>query len=63
MHGCPLRLGLYLKVECMNQSETNFSRTEPHSPNDFGKVSFATSGPPNFINTGDIHKNKDSHKS
>ena len=24
---CPLRLGLYLKVECMNQSETNFSRT------------------------------------
>ena len=25
--GCPLRLGLYLKVECMNLSETNFSRT------------------------------------
>ena len=25
--GCPLRLGLYLKVECMNQSETNYSRT------------------------------------
>ena len=24
---CPLRLGLYLKVECMNLSETNFSRT------------------------------------
>ena len=22
-----LRLGLYLKVECMNQSETNFSRS------------------------------------
>jgi len=25
--GCPLRLGLYLKVECMNLSETSFSRT------------------------------------
>ena len=25
--GCPLRLELYLKVECMNLSETNFSRT------------------------------------
>ena len=25
--GCPLRWGLYLKVECMNLSETNFSRT------------------------------------
>ena len=25
--GCPLRLGLYLKVECMNRSETIFSRT------------------------------------
>ena len=25
--GCPLRLGLYLKVERMNLSETNFSRT------------------------------------
>ena len=25
--GCPLRLGLYLKVECMVQSETNLSRT------------------------------------
>ena len=25
--GCPLRLGPYLKVECMSQSETNFSRT------------------------------------
>ena len=24
---CPIRLGLYLKVECMNQSETKFSRT------------------------------------
>ena len=23
---CPLRLGLYLKVECMNLSETNISR-------------------------------------
>ena len=27
MHGCPSCLGPYLKVECMNQSETNFSRT------------------------------------
>ena len=27
MHGCPLRLGPYLEVECMNQSEINFSRT------------------------------------
>ena len=27
MYGCSLRLGLYLKVDCMNQSETNFSRT------------------------------------
>ena len=27
MHGCPLCLGTYLKVECMNQSETNLSRT------------------------------------
>ena len=27
MHGCPLCLGPYLEVECMNQSETNFSRT------------------------------------
>ena len=27
MHGCPLHLGPYLEVECMNQSETNFSRT------------------------------------
>ena len=27
MHGCPLRLGPYLEVDCMNQSETNFSRT------------------------------------
>ena len=25
--GCPLCFGLYLKVECMNLSETNFSRT------------------------------------
>ena len=24
--GCPLRLGLYLKVECMNLSKPNFSR-------------------------------------
>ena len=24
---CHLRLGLYLKAECMNRSETNFSRT------------------------------------
>ena len=34
---------------------------EPHSPNGFGKVSFATSGTPNLTNTGDIHKKKDSH--
>ena len=27
MHGCLLRLGPYLEVECMNQSETNFSIT------------------------------------
>ena len=27
MHGCPLSLGPYLEVECINQSETNFSRT------------------------------------
>ena len=50
MHGCPLRLGPHLVVDSMNQSETNFSRTEPHSPNNFGKVSFATSGPPNLTN-------------
>ena len=27
MHGCALHLGPYLEVDCMNQSETNFSRT------------------------------------
>ena len=27
MHGCPLHLEPYLEVECMNQNETNFSRT------------------------------------
>ena len=32
---------------------------EPHSPSGFGKVSFATSGSPNFTNTGDIHKKKE----
>ena len=33
--GCPLRLGLYLKEECMNLSDTNFSRTaESHSVKD-----------------------------
>ena len=30
---------------------------KPHSRNGFGKVPFATSGPPNSTNTGDIHKN------
>ena len=30
--GCPLRLGLYLKVKCMNRSETNFSRTTESQP-------------------------------
>ena len=34
---------------------------EPHSPNDFGKAPFAMSGPPNWTNTGDIQKKKDSH--
>ena len=33
---------------------------EPHSPNSFGKVPFAMSGPPNGTNTGDIYKKKDS---
>ena len=27
------------------------------SPSGYGKVPFATSGPPNLTNTGDIHKN------
>ena len=49
-----LRLGLYLKVECMNLSETNFSRT---AESDRFKLPFATSGPPNSTNTGDNHKN------
>ena len=30
---------------------------EPQSPSGYGKVPFATSGPPYFTNTGDIHKN------
>ena len=30
---------------------------EPQSPSGYGKVPFATSGPPNLTNTGDIHKN------
>ena len=30
---------------------------EPQSPSGYGKVPFATYGPPNSTNTGDIHKN------
>ena len=30
---------------------------EPQSPSGYGKVPFATSGPPNLTNTGDNHKN------
>ena len=30
---------------------------EPQSRSGYGKVPFATSGPPNLTNTGDIHKN------
>ena len=30
---------------------------EPQSPSGYGKVPFATSGPPNLTNTGDIRKN------
>ena len=51
--GCPLRLGLYLKVECMNLSETNFGRTAESQWLWQG----AMSGPPNSTNTGDNHKN------
>ena len=51
--GCPLHLGLYLKVECMNLSETNFSRTAK-SQQRFWKVPFDRSGPPNLTDTGDI---------
>ena len=30
---------------------------EPQSPSSYAKVPFATSGPPNLTNTGNIHKN------
>ena len=30
---------------------------ETQSPSGYGKVPFATSGPPNSTNAGDIHKN------
>ena len=30
---------------------------EPQSPSGYGKVPFATSGPPNLTNTGDNYKN------
>ena len=53
--GCPLRMGLYLKVECMNLSKPTLA--EPQSPRGYGKVPFAMSGPPNLTNTGDSHKN------
>ena len=53
--GCPLRLELYLKVKCMNLSETNFRRTQ--SPSGYGNVSLAMSWTSNSTNTGDIHKN------
>ena len=34
----------------------NLTLVEPQSPSGYGKVPFATSGPPNSTNTGDNHK-------